>query len=162
MEYEPLMSAIGSYGRGSLNRRKAISEMLGVIILLSLTIVAGVLVYQIFTGKSNVASSATAISIQSATISGVNNVMVLTVQNTGTTTIQSLSVKVYQGSNSFTPGGSFSPSSIAPGQTASGTFTPPSGQTFTSGMQYTVVVTATSSSGSSTSSTSATVTITAS
>jgi hypothetical protein len=148
MEYEPLMSAIGSYGRGSLNRRKAISEMLGVIILLSLTIVAGVLVYQIFTGKSNVASSATAISIQSATISGVNGVMTITVQNTGTTTIQSLSVMVYgSGGSTVSVSGSFSPNSnLAPGLTSSGAFT----GSFSTGAQYTVVVTATAAGGSTT------------
>jgi len=134
--------------------------MLGVIILLSLTIVAGVLVYQIFTGKSNVASSATAISIQSATISGTNNVMVLTVQNTGTSTLQSLSVTVYQNGKPVLSSTSFTPSSnIAPGQTTSGTFTPQPGQTFMSGTEYTIVVTAASSTGSTAT---ATVVVTAS
>jgi len=123
--------------------------MLGVIILLSLTIVAGVLVYQIFTGKSNVASSATALSIQSATISGENSVMTITVQNTGTSTINSINVQVYQSGSTISISGSFSPSTITPGQTASGTFT----GSFTPGTQYTVVVTATSSTGSTTTAT---------
>jgi len=134
-----------------MSRRRAISEMLGVIILLSLTIVAGVLVYQIFTGKSNVASSATALSIQSATISGENGVMTVTVQNTGTSVISSISIQVYQsGGSTVTVNGAFSPpSSITPGQTASGTFT----GSFTPGTQYTIVVTATSSTGSTTTAT---------
>jgi len=123
--------------------------MLGVIILLSLTIVAGVLVYQIFTGKSNVASSATALSIQSAAISGENGVMTVTVQNTGTSVINSISIEVYQGGSTVTVKGSFSPSTITPGQTASGTFT----GSFAPGTQYTVVVTATSSTGSTTTAT---------
>jgi len=123
--------------------------MLGVIILLSLTIVAGVLVYQIFTGKSNVASSATALSIQSVTISGENSVMTITVQNTGTSTIQSIKIQVYQSGSTVSISGSFSPSTITPGQTASGTFT----GSFTPGTQYTVVVTATSSTGSTTTAT---------
>ena len=144
------------HGHGPLSRRKAISEMLAVIILLSLTIVAGVLVYQIFTGKANVASSATAVSIQSVTISGENGVMTITVQNTGTSTIQSLSVTVYGSSGSTVSlSGSFTPSSIAPGQTASGTFT----GSFSPGAQYTVVVTATAAGGSTTT---ATATVTAS
>jgi len=151
------MSSIsaGYHRHGHMSRRRAISEMLGVIILLSLTIVAGVLVYQIFTGKSNVASSATALSIQSVTISGENSVMTITVQNTGTSTINSINVQVYQSGSTVSISGSFSPSTIAPGQTASGTFT----GTFTPGQQYTVVVTATSSSGSTTT---ATATVTAS
>jgi len=134
--------------------------MLGVIILLSLTIVAGVLVYQIFTGKSNVASSATALSIQSATISGENGVMTVTVQNTGTSVINSISIEVYQSGSTVSVSGSFSPSSITPGQTASGTFT----GSFTPGAQYTIVVTAatsTSTSGSY-STTTATAVVTAS
>ena len=139
----------GYHRHGHMSRRKAISEMLGVIILLSLTIVAGVLVYQIFTGKSNVASSATALSIQSATISGENSVMTITVQNTGTSTIQSINVQVYQSGSTVSVQGSFSPSTITPGQTASGTFT----GSFTPGTQYTVVVTATSSTGSTTTAT---------
>jgi len=123
--------------------------MLGVIILLSLTIVAGVLVYQIFTGKSNVASSATALSIQSATISGENSVMTITVQNTGTSTINSITIQVYQSGSTVTVSGSFSPSTITPGQTASATYT----GSFTPGTQYTIVVTATSSTGSTTTAT---------
>jgi len=125
--------------------------MLGVIILLSLTIVAGVLVYQIFTGKSNVASSATALSIQSATISGENGVMTVTVQNTGTSVINSISINVYQsGGSTVTVKGAFSPpSSITPGQTTSGTFT----GSFTPGTQYTIVVTATATPGGSTTAT---------
>jgi hypothetical protein len=150
------MSAVSTHWHGPLSRRKAISEMLAVIILLSLTIVAGVLVYQIFTGKANVASSATAVSIQSVTISGENGVMTITVQNTGTSTIQSLSVTVYSGGGSTVSlSGSFTPSSIAPGQTASGTFT----GSFSPGAQYTVVVTATAAGGSTTT---ATATVTAS
>ncbi|MFP3209590.1 MAG: hypothetical protein RXR82_07880 [Nitrososphaeria archaeon] len=149
------MSAV-IHGHGPLSRRKAISEMLAVIILLSLTIVAGVLVYQIFTGKANVASGATAVSIQSVTISGENGVMTITVQNTGTTTIQSLNVTVYgSGGSTVSLSGSFTPSSIAPGQTASGTFT----GSFSPGAQYTVVVTATAAGGSTTT---ATATVTAS
>jgi len=139
----------GYHRHGHMSRRKAISEMLGVIILLSLTIVAGVLVYQIFTGKSNVASSATALSIQSATISGENSVMTITVQNTGTSTINSINIQVYQSGSTISISGSFSPSTITPGQTASGTFT----GSFTPGTQYTVVVTATSSTGSTTTAT---------
>jgi len=149
------MSAV-IHGHGPLSRRRAISEMLAVIILLSLTIVAGVLVYQIFTGKANVASSATAVSIQSLTISGENGVMTITVQNTGTSTIQSLQVKVYQsGGAAVAVNGQFSPPSIAPGQTTSGTFT----GNFAPGQQYTVVVTATAAGGSTTT---ATATVTAS
>ena len=151
----------GYHRHGHMSRRRAISEMLGVIILLSLTIVAGVLVYQIFTGKSNVASSATAISIQSATISGENGVMTVTVQNTGTSVINSINVTVYQSGSKVSVTGSFTPSSnVAPGQTASGTFT----GSFTPGTQYTIVVTAatsTSTSGSY-STTTATAVVTAS
>jgi len=139
----------GYHRHGHMSRRKAISEMLGAIILLSLVIVAAVLVYQIFIGKANVASSATALSIQSATISGENSVMTITVQNTGTSTINSINIQVYQSGSTVSVSGSFSPSTITPGQTASGTFT----GSFTPGTQYTVVVTATSSTGSTTTAT---------
>ncbi|WP_174448695.1 archaellin/type IV pilin N-terminal domain-containing protein [Conexivisphaera calida] len=150
----PLMGAPHP-SRATAHRRKAISEMLAIIILLALTVVAGVLVYQIFTGKAGVASTNTTVSIQSAYISGENGVMTLTIQNTGSNIINSLTVTVYQGGStvSISPGGSQSVS-ITPGSSWSGTFT----GSFTPGTQYTIIVQASSSTGSSTT---ATVTVTA-
>ena len=122
--------------------------MLGTIILLTITVVAAVLVYQIFIGKANVAASAPAISIQSATISG--SVLTITVQNTGTAVLSNYRVAVYSPTGSpLTLNGQVAgwlePGTLAPGQTASGTFTC---QDFTPGLEYRVVVTASSSSGS--------------
>ena len=137
----------GQHRRGHLGRRRAISEMLGVIILLAITMVAAALVYQIFIGKANIAASAPALSIQSATISG--SVLTITVQNTGTATVSNFQVTVYNplgGSMDIspqTPGG-LQPSPLAPGQTASGVYTC---QDFTPGVQYRVVVTASYNSG---------------
>ncbi|MGC8848688.1 MAG: archaellin/type IV pilin N-terminal domain-containing protein [Conexivisphaera sp.] len=139
--------------RAAARRRKAISEMLAVIILLALAVVAGVLVYQIFMGKAGVASQNTAISIQSATISGATGVMTITVQNTGSSSINQLTVTVYPSGTSINPSGPQSVS-ITPGSSWSGTFT----GSFTPGQQYTIVVQATSSTGGSTI---ATVTVTA-
>ncbi|BBE42052.1 archaellin/type IV pilin N-terminal domain-containing protein [Conexivisphaera calida] len=139
----------------AVHRRKAISEMLAVIILLALTVVAGVLVYQIFTGKAGVASTNTAISIQSAYISGENGVMTLTVQNTGSNIINSVTVQVYQnGKQVLQQSPSLPSNGIPPGQSWSETFT----GSFTPGEQYTIIVQASSSTGSSTT---ATVTVTA-
>jgi len=121
--------------------------MLGVIILLTITVVTAVLVYQIFIGKANIAASSPAISIQSATISG--SVLTITVQNTGTATLSNYQVEVYNpfgGSMAIapqTPGG-LEPGTLAPGQTASGVYTC---QYFTPGEEYRVVVTASSNSG---------------
>ncbi len=141
--------------RADAHRRKAISEMLAVIILLALTVVAGVLVHQIFTGKAGVASSSTAVSIQSAYISGENGVMTLTMQNTGSSIISSVTVSVYQNGNQVSQLSPSLPSNgIPPGQSWSGTFT----GSFTSGEQYTIIVQASSNTGSSTTST---VTVTA-
>ncbi|MGC8970362.1 MAG: CARDB domain-containing protein [Conexivisphaera sp.] len=138
-------------GRG--RRRKAISEMLAVIILLALAVVAGVLVYQIFMGKAGVASQNTAISIQSATISGTTGVMTITIQNTGSASINSLQITVYGSGGSQVLSQSESVT-LSPGQSWSGTFT----GSFTSGQQYTITVQASSSTGGSTI---ATVTVTA-
>lgn len=128
-------------------RGRAISEMLAVIILLALTIVAGVAVYQIFMGKSTVASATTAISIRSVDISGANGVMTITVQNTGSNVIKSITVTVYRGGStvSISPGGS-STVSLTPGRTWSQVFT----GSFVSGDRYTVTVKASSNTGSST------------
>ena len=139
-----------------LRRRKAISEMLAVIILLALAVVAGVLVYQIFMGKAGVASSNTAISIQSAYISGENGVMTITIQNTGSSIINSITVAVYQNGNavSISPSGPQSVT-ITPGNSWSQIFT----GSFTPGEPYTIIVTATSNTGGTTTQT---VTVTAS
>jgi uncharacterized membrane protein len=121
--------------------------MLGIIILLTITVVAAVLVYQIYIGKANIAASAPAISIQSATISG--SVLTITVQNSGTATLSNYQVEVYNpqgGSMAIapqTPGG-LDPGTLAPGETASGVYVCPY---FTPGVQYRVVVTAASNSG---------------
>ena len=143
-----------------LARRKAISEMLAVIILLALAVVAGVLVYQIFMGKAGVASTNTAISVQSAYINGQTGVFAITIQNTGSNTIQSISISVYQqGQNS--PAWTYSTSQgISPGQTWS--YSTSVSGTFQSGTQYTIVVQASTSSSGTGSSTVTTVTVTAS
>ena len=129
------------------SRGRAISEMLAVIILLALTIVAGVAVYQMFMGKSTVASTTTAISIRSVDISGANGVMTITVQNIGSNVITSITVTVYRGGStvSIRPSGSQTVS-LTPGRAWSHVFT----GSFVSGDQYTVTVQASSNTGSST------------
>jgi len=97
--------------------RRALSEMLAVIIILAMTIVAGAFVYETFFNKANSYANTAALSIDSATIS--NNMLVMTVKNSGSMTFTSLSVSVYTGGSVVLgPSYSFSPSSLSPGQTS--------------------------------------------
>ena len=91
--------------------------MLAVIIMLALTIVAGAFVYEAFFNKANSYSNTASINIDNAQIS--NGELVMTVKNLGSITFTTLSVTVYSGGSVVTiSGGSFSPSTLSPGQTA--------------------------------------------
>ena len=108
------MQSLQSLRRGN---RRAISEMLAVIIMLALTVVAGAFVYQVFFNKANSYSNTASINIDNAQIS--NNELVMTVKNLGSITFTTLSVTVYSGGSQVTiSGGSFLPSTLSPGQTA--------------------------------------------
>ncbi len=126
-----------------LKRRKSISEMLGVIILLALVVVAGAFVYTVFFGRANTLANSPSIEIESASIQG--GVLTITVKNTGTTALSGITVSIYSpGSSSAAASGSIS-GTLSPGATGSGTIT----FTETPGTTYTVVVQATPLSGGS-------------
>ncbi len=123
-----------------MQRRKAISEMLAVIIMLALTIVAGAFVYQVFFSRSSTYSNVSSITIQSAEIS--NGEVVLTVKNTGSTTLSSLGVQIYYQGNPQNPNGNFGTiTSIPPSSTAVYTGT----MSEQPGYNYLIVVTASTS-----------------
>ncbi|MEM4098998.1 MAG: type IV pilin N-terminal domain-containing protein [Candidatus Micrarchaeaceae archaeon] len=139
-------------------KRKAISEMLAVIIMLALTIVAGAFVYQVFFGRASTFSSAPSITIQDVTIS--NGEIVLTVKNSGSIGITLSSVSVYlNGSPKTINGGTWTPSSgtVAPGSTA--VFTGSISEV--PGANYLIVVQGTTGTGTSASAVEATTTVVA-
>ena len=130
----------------NVNKRKALAEMLGVIILLAITVVAGAFVYEIFFNKGGLYSNVSTINIQDGVIS--NNEVILTIKNTGTTSFTSMTVTAYQDGSSTTVANptwtpAFGTAGVAPGTTVvyMGTITE------TVGASYLIVVTATSPNG---------------
>ncbi|MEM4066263.1 MAG: archaellin/type IV pilin N-terminal domain-containing protein [Candidatus Micrarchaeaceae archaeon] len=136
-------------------KRKAISEMLAVIIMIALTIVAGAFVYQVFFSRASTFSSAPSITIQDVTIS--NGEIVLTVKNSGSIGVTLSNVSVYlNGGTSVTNTWT---STVAPGSTA--VYTGSLGGIYTPGASYLIVVKGTTGTGSNAGAVEATTTVVA-
>ncbi len=129
--------------------KRAIGELLGAIIVISVTIIAGVLVYGVVMGRISTIGYTAEISINSATV--VNDQAFVTVKNTGTYTLSSGTVTVYYSGNSV---GFANFGQIAPGQTVSVmTSLSASGFTYSPREEFTIYVNATSAGGSTTATT---------
>lgn len=127
-----------------VSKRKGIGELLAVIIVIAITIVAGLLVYSIVMGKVSLFGNSPGLQIENAQFS--NGVLTLSVKNTGSYTFSAVTVQViYNGqAQTITPLGSSSGGSdqetlainLQPGQSASQTYT----LSETVGGTYTVIV----------------------
>jgi P pilus assembly chaperone PapD len=118
-------------------KRRAIGELLAALIVIGITIVAGVVVYDVVFGRLNTIGYTPGISIQEATIA--NGQAFVTVKNTGTYTLSSVTVTIYYNGQSV---GTGSGGSIAPGQTVAISPITLSGFTYQPGETFTVYVVA--------------------
>ena len=127
------------------NKKRGIGELLSALIIIGITIIAGIVVYDVLFARMNAIGYTAGISIQDATIS--NGVVMITVKNTGTFTLTSVSVSIYSNGQSVWSG-SYS-ETINPGQTST---IPPislsaSGYSYQPGQTFTIYVSAQYSGG---------------
>jgi len=125
-------------------KKRGIGELLAALIIIGITIIAGVVVYDVLFARMNTIGYTPGVSIQESTIS--NGMAYIDVKNTGTYTLSSVSVTVYYNGQSV---GTGSAGGMNPGQTVS---IPPitlsaSGFTYQPGETFTVYVSATYTSG---------------
>ncbi len=121
-------------------KRKSIGELLAVIIVIAITIVAGLVVYSIVMGKVSLFGNSPGLEIENAQLS--NGVLTVSVKNTGSYTFSTVTIQViYNGGTvTITPLNGSSNSiatSLQPGQSASGTYT----LSETVGGTYTIIIT---------------------
>jgi len=126
-------------------KKRGIGELLSALIIIGITIIAGVVVYDVLFARMNTIGYTAGISVESSTIS--NGQAFITVKNTGTYTLTGVSVTIYYNGQNV-GSGSYS-GNINPGQTVA---IPPisltsSGFTYQPGDTFTVYVNATYSGG---------------
>jgi len=121
-------------------KKRGIGELLSALIIIGITIIAGIVVYDVLFARMNTIGYTAGISIQDSTIS--NGMAFITVKNTGTYTLTSVSVTIYYNGQQV-GSGSYS-GNINPGQTVA--ISPISlsapGYTYQPGQTFTVYATA--------------------
>ncbi|MBO3809762.1 MAG: hypothetical protein FGF50_09255 [Candidatus Brockarchaeota archaeon] len=127
--------------------RRAVSPLIATIILIAITVAAGLVIYNIFFSTAGVMSAQLSIQVVSVDIikTSATTLISATVKNAGNKPITACTVTVYVdgGTVSLTLG------SMEPGQTKSAsTTTLPSGASVTVGRTYPVKIDATASDGS--------------
>ncbi len=133
----------------SLKRKqRSIADILAVLIVIGITIVAGVALYSLVMGKVSVLGNSAGVTVENSEIT--NNMLIITVKNTGTYTLTTVTYDVYNDGTSVLSGNFAIPTGgLAPGETTSPS-TPPTFSTSTPevvGASYTIVITGTYSSG---------------
>jgi len=126
-------------------KKRGIGELLAALIIIGITVIAGVVVYDVLFARMNTIGYTPGVSIQESTIS--NGMAFITVKNTGTYTLTGVSVAVYYNGKQV-GSGSYS-GSMQPGQTVaiSPISLSASGFTYQPGETFTVYVTATYNGG---------------
>ena len=132
-----------------MSRKKGIGELLAVIIVIAITIVAGLVLYSFVMGKISMFGNSAGLQIENAQIT--NGVMIVSVKNTGTYTFSSVAFQVYQDGSALGSSQQISlPSGgLAPGQSASytGSFSSVTGSSEQPGNVYTIIITGTYGNG---------------
>jgi len=95
-------------------KKRGIGELLSALIIIGITIIAGIVVYDVLFARMNTIGYTAGISIQDATIS--HGMAFITVKNTGTYTLTGVSASIYY-HGKLLGSGSYS-GNIKPGQTA--------------------------------------------
>jgi len=129
-----------------LRSRRGVSPLIATIILISITVSAGLTVYALFSSMASTISSTLDVQIQSVDIikAGSNTLIAATIKNSGNLQITTCTVTVTGDSGSAT----LTLGSIDPGKAASASTSNPPDLQLTAGNTYpiTVSVTATESS----------------
>ena len=142
---------MGSCAPSKRRGKKGIGELLAVIIVIAITIVAGLVLYSFVMGKISMFGNSPGLQIENAQIT--NGVIILTVKNTGAYTFSSITFQLYVNGQPLGSSQSFSlPSGgLAPGQSVAytGAFSSVagSGQYEQPGTVYTIVITGVYGSG---------------
>ncbi|MGC9209494.1 MAG: archaellin/type IV pilin N-terminal domain-containing protein [Nitrososphaeria archaeon] len=127
----------------SRRRRRAIGELLSVIIVIAITIVAGLVLYSFVMGKISLFGNSPGLQIENAQIT--DGVVIVSVKNTGSYSFSNVSIQIYLNGQAL--GGPqqipLPPGGLGPGQTASftGSFSAITGEAEQIGSLYTIVVT---------------------
>ena len=124
------------------HKRRGIGELLAVIIVIAITIVAGLVLYSFVMGKISLFGNSPGLEISNAEMT--NGVLVLDVKNTGTYSFTHVAYQIYPASGISPSGGPVDGNMLAPGQTAS--YTAQISGTVT-GNTYTITVTGTYGNG---------------
>jgi len=126
--------------------RRGISPLLATVILIAITVAAGLTIYHMFFSTVGVAGSTLSIQVVSIDLIKTGNTILVSasIKNTGSKPISSLTVTIHGDSGTAT----ITLSNIDPGETASNTVVNPSGFSVTVGKSYPVKITATATDGS--------------
>ena len=124
----------------TIRKIRAISPLIATIILIAITIVGGLLIYNLFFATSSTASSTSAISVQNIDLvvpggSG-NPQFSITIKNTGNKPITGYNITIIGENGTKSISKSSLPSPIQPGQTFSEQYAP--SLTFVVGKYYAV------------------------
>ena len=126
--------------------KRGISPLIATIILISITIAAGLSVYALVSGMIGTMSSNLNIEVQSVDLvqAGSNTLVAATIQNSGNIQIASCTLTITGDSGTAT----LNLGAITPGQTASASVSNPSGFSITVGNAYPVSIKVTATGGS--------------
>ena len=127
-------------------RRKAVSPLLATIILIAITVAAGLVIYNLFFSTAGTISSQLNVQIVSVDIikTSTTTLVSATVKNTGNKPITSCTVTVWGDSGTAT----LSLGAMEPGRSKSASVADPSGFSVTVGKPYPVKIDATAADGS--------------
>jgi len=125
---------------------KGVSPLIATIILMAITVGAGLVIYSLFFGTAGTLSAQLSIQVVSVDIVKTSSHILVsaTIKNTGNKLISSCTVTIYGDSGTAT----LNLGSIDVGQTKSASATDPSGFTVTAGKTYPVKIAASASDGS--------------
>ena len=127
-------------------KQRGIADILAVLIVIGITVVAGVALYSTVMGKVSVFGNSAGIEVETAQVT--NNMLIITVKNTGTYTFSSVSYTVYSGGSSVLSGSFSLPSGgLEPGESVSAVQQFSSSNPETFGASYTIVITGTYNNG---------------
>ncbi len=130
----------------NLRHKRGISPLIATIVLISITVTAGLSVYALVSGMVGTMSSMLDIQVQSIDIikAGSNTLVAATIKNSGNIQISSCSVTITGDSGTAT----LTIGSISPGKVGSASTSNPNGFSVTVGNVYSVSISATASGSS--------------
>ena len=127
-------------------KERGIADILAVLIVIAITVVAGVALYSMVMGKVSVFGNSAGIEVETAEVT--NNMLIITIKNTGSYTFSSVSYAVYSSGLSVLSGSFSLPSGgLAPSEAVSAVQQFSSSNPEIVGASYTIVITGTYNNG---------------